>query len=387
MNCLLVDQLKEYGLEGLVPEGEELEISLDTDYYELDDRNTRTDCFGRVYEAEIDEGEEDFLYDADQDEWFENPDNRPESYLLLDDLQSMFDDYCYENQEDFVKLNLWELIGIKKNQLNLVPWDKVTDWLFVTFVNTFRKDKRNISLDKKLLYSAVEAQTSYSRIELNVEGKPEPSEIRQYCERIIDHHSFDESAHLLQLLEDYYRFYADAITMNERRKENGEQVFKYEIFPKPNHLQDLHNKAFRDHVSMETERMNANQSDLSRKIEMVSETLDYKKFLFKDEEFTVLPVTSQIDLNEEGTALKHCVASYGSYMAGGNSYIFRIRENKNLDNALYTAEITPEDIRTHEVARLKQCYGYKDTTVKTENLRKFIIKWANERKFRIACVV
>lgn len=378
----LFEQMQEYGLDGLLPEDLEEDPREEIFLAETwEQRKEVTDCFGRTYEEDEDVPDEEH-WDEDNEEWVDDSE-KDLSFLFVDDLQSMFDDFCYESQEDFLKLNLWEIIGITKKQMDLVPWDKVNDWLFVSFVNSLRKDRRKLSLDKKILYAVIEAQTSYSQ--MNVKIDENADEVMNYCERIIDHHTIDDSIELIRLLEDYYRFYPDALEMNLRRQQNNEPVFKYEMFPKPTHLKDLHDKAFRDHIAMETERMNENQKGLNERILGVSMTPDYRRYLYKDEEFTVLPVESQLDLNEEGEMLKHCVASYGSYMATGKSYIYRIRENKNLDTALYTAEIIPEEIGSRQLARLKQCYGYKDTTSKTDNLRNFILKWASEKKFVVSC--
>lgn len=390
MQYPLFDQMHEYGLDSLIPN------LADLDYEEImncsgysqcrDDRVYSYDDFN-YYDEEEWNDEEDLEYNEDDDEWEGNIVTSTDVYYSVDDFQSKFEDYCYIDQEDFLKLNLWELIGVTKKQMDLVPWQQLHDYNFFDFCDAFRSDHRSISLDKKLLYAGFDSQLSYRKLTIRVNGCPNHEDIQQYCERIIDKHGFDEASHLIQMLIDYYRFYPDAITMNERRAEEGQPVFKYEFFPKPAHLKDLHDKAFRDHVAMETERMTANKDNLSQRILAVSETPDYKNFLFEDENFTVLPVKSQEDLTEEGAALQHCVASYGSYMASGSSYIFRIRETNDLDTALYTAEIIPEDIRQHVRAQLKQCYGYKDTTIKTDKFRTFITQWANKKNFRIVCVV
>lgn len=384
--CPLFEQLVDYGFSSLIPD--DIDVDPRENQFleeEVENRKSKTDCFGRVYEDDDSFNEETEVYDEEHDEWFER-EERPE-YSFVDDFQSMFDDFCYTDQEEFLNMNLWELIGITKKQLALVPWKEVPDWLFVSFVNAFREDTRKLSLDKRLLYATVDAKTSYRQLAIDTNKADLTEEILAYCERIIDHHSIDDSVHLIQMLSDYYRFYNDAVEMNRRRAEANEPQFDYIMFPKPTHLKDIHDKAFRDHVTMETERQSANKEYLDTRIAGVSSTPDYTRYLFSDDDFVILPVTCQADLTEEGTALNHCVASYGSYMASGSSYIYRIREKENPDTPLYTAEIIPEQIGSTQRPKLNQCYGYGDTTAKTTRLQQFIFKWASEKKFRIACKV
>ena len=380
----LIEQLAEYGLHGLIPtdpEEHRVEVKNAADYDEVGNYD-----YFRYYDEEDPKIDDEEIYDMDEDVFFESEDN-PTPEFTVGDLQNLFEDFYYIDEEEFLKMNLWELIGITKKQMDLVPWGHLEDYTFVSFCENFRKDDRNISLNKKLLYAAVKSKSPYDSLILKCEGAPSKNEIVTYCERIVDRHSFDEAIDLLQLLADYYRFYESAIEMNKRREEIGDSVFKYEFFPKPTHLKDLHDKAFRDHLVIETERMSADGSNLDERIRTVSDTPDYKRYLFSDENFAVLPVKSQGDLIEEGKELNHCVASYGSYMASGKSYIFRIRDAKKLDKALYTVEVIPEEIRTHQKAQLKQCYGYNDTTVKTEKLRSFIVKWATKKNLRICCKI
>lgn len=400
MECRLFDQLYQYGLEFLVPTESQVVVSEDLDptddrYYDYLDYESDNHSHAGYYDDDgnlvyDDEEEYEDEYEDDDDMLADDDDdNFGSNYQVkyLCELRDIFQDFQWETDEDFFNHSLWELFEITKNQLSLVPWQHIPDYSFADFYICFKRDLRSLPVEKRLLYAAVQAITGYEVFYSYCGSVLTKNEVIDYCERIIDHHDFDDAVHLIQVLEDYYRSYSDALEMNRRREAANEPTFKYVPYPKPTHLQDLHDKAFRDHVAMETERMAEDEKQLNSRIATVSETSDYKQFLFKNSEFTVLPVTCQQDLVEEGTALHHCVASYGSYMASGNSYIFRIRENTHLDSALYTAEIIPEDRRLNKKPKLKQCYGYKDTTQKTESLRKFIKMWAQKCGFNIVCKI
>ena len=88
---------------------------------------------------------------------------------------------------------------------------------------------------------------------------------------------------------------------------------------------------------------------------------------------------------DEADNLKHCVASYIEDFAKGNSYLYFIRVNNALDKSLYTVEVV-QDERSGQFI-LNQCYGYKDTTVKSEDLKQFIYKWCKIKKLEIDCPI
>ena len=127
---------------------------------------------------------------------------------------------------------------------------------------------------------------------------------------------------------------------------------------------------------------------LNKDIKAVSETASYKCNLYTGDKYIVKAVTSQDDLNIEGKELEHCVASYGSYMASGNSYIYFIRTKSEPDKPLYTAELIPPDLHhPKDRYKLTQCYTYKDTTTKTDDLRQFILEWAKVKHISIKCEI
>lgn len=194
----------------------------------------------------------------------------------------------------------------------------------------------------------------------------------------------DEVRELIPLLLDYLRFYYDAQIMNERRIQNGEEPFRYTRRPKPSRIKDLHDKAFRDCQAMETERLAKNREAINEAIKDISETPDYTGFLYSSDGYAVLPVKSQDDLDYEGEYLNHCVATYGSYMAKGHSFIYFVRKADDPKTPYFTAEIIPS-FTTHYKPKLNQLYTFDDKIDKPNSLRDFVIKWSKTKGFAIKC--
>ena len=214
-----------------------------------------------------------------------------------------------------------------------------------------------------------------------------PDMIRQYLEHLIDTHTLEEFQQIYTIYYDYLHFLPDAMEMNNRRAANGEPTFKYEIFPKASHLQDLHDKAYRDHEVLSTERENKQRRLLNKQIKHVIHSPDYQQFVYQSDKYAVISVRNQQDLEREGEMLSHCVASYGSRLAEGKSYIYFIREASRINKPFFTAEIIPGDYygRIKDRPRLTQCYTYNDTIDKPDSLKEFIREWADKCKFQITC--
>lgn len=378
-NSTLIYELREYSLDYLIPE-----------HFTTDDSD---EGIGHVFQYEkLDPMEPkyySYLYDDedDEDEDDEDEDNysfegRAEDHLWnLDSLLRAFD--CdYLDYGEFLNTHVWDLFGITKNQFDLIDWEWIDLNNFTDFFEEFSKRDNIPSIEKRIKYSTVDTLTGYSTMFIDTHLQRE--DYLEYAERLIDTHSVTDCWDIFSSLSDYYRFYEDALEMNRRREEVGEPVFKYELTPKVAHLKDLHDKAFRDHQTMETERMKTNRQELNRKIKLISSTPDYTQFLFSSGLYTVLPVKSQEDLDEEGNVLRHCVASYGSYMARGDSYIYLIRKKGAEGIPYFTAEIIPAQSEK-DVPKLKQCYTKDDKITKPDDLREFICEWARIKKFQVQC--
>ena len=368
----LLEQIRHYNLDYLIP----LHLSTNEDDEEEDDD------FG--YDS----------YDPRNDEYYEDQFDEDDELLRQDDddiecvVQDM-DDFCvlfgleYLEPPEVLAMNLWDLFGVSKKQFDLIDWDQIKPEDFTAFYDAFTEEKRDLSVEKKILYATAEASTNYrSAAYRGSHGDTE--KLIAYLERIIDTHTLYETQDIIKLLSDYWRFYDDALEMNTRREAAGEPTFKYVMTPKPAHIADLHHKAFLDHMTLETERKSENRIQINAEIKQVSQMHQYRSFLYTGAKFSVNPVSSQDDLDYEGEYLHHCVASYGSYMARADSFIYFIRKTDNLDTPFFTAEILPPRKEGDKYV-LNQLYTHKDTVNKSQDLRDFILEWAKEKKFTIRC--
>ena len=362
---LLLEQFKHYKLDFLIPR------SIDSDDYEEEQQE-------EIYSEEcIDEDVE--YEEVSSDNGFDEDGN----VKNLDTLLWIFD-RDYMEPEEFLNTPIWEFFEISKKQFDLIDWKGMMSEQFYDFYSSFLELPKSIPIEKRIKYAKVNSFSYFYNMSL-----PEGfsvAEYKQYAYRLVDTHSFEESIHIFPLLRDYYRFYEDALEMNRRREAEGRTVFKYVFKPKASHLWDLHNKAYRDHIMRESERMASSLEDIDKRIKSVSQSKDYTRFLFEDDMYAVLPATSQQDLTAEGTQLQHCVASYGGLMANCKSYIFFVRRQDERDKPYFTAEIVPED-SPKDPYTLQQFYTFRDTTKKPESLADFVYKWAKTKKFKIQCKI
>lgn len=77
----------------------------------------------------------------------------------------------------------------------------------------------------------------------------------------------------------------------------------------------------------------------------ISEIVKRHEFLdnISDSKYIVLLAKTVNDLIQEGADLCHCVGSYGKKVSEGRSVILFMREKSNIDKALLTIELDPED--------------------------------------------
>ena len=383
--CPLFEQFKHYGLDYLIPQ-----------HFTRDDSDEEgiAHAFGS-------EGSCDPMEDAYYDRYFDDEECEEDDYREEDlDAQPLGDisivwnfdsllrlfNVDYLELDEFLSMNIWDLFEISKKQFDLIDWSRISSDDFVEFYEVFLEEDRPLPIEKKILYSHAQAITDYRKIAYYHGDDCTPDEMIDYCEHIVDTHSLDSLPDLFQRLFDYLRFFDDATEMNRRRAEAGEPTFKYVRKPKPSRIRDLHDKAFRDHQAMETERLSKDREKINTQIKWTSELPMYKKFLYSTDEYIVLPVTNQETLDYEGNYLHHCVASYGSYMAYGESYIYLIRKKDDQCIPFFTAEILPGE-KANDPAKLNQCYTFDDSITKPESLKKFILEWSKATKFSIKCKI
>lgn len=65
----------------------------------------------------------------------------------------------------------------------------------------------------------------------------------------------------------------------------------------------------------------------------------YKDIEYSNEEYCIVVPLKPEDLKKEGRELNHCVGTYVSKVANGNSKIFFIRKKDEIDKSLYTLEV------------------------------------------------
>lgn len=380
----LIEQFKHYELDFLIPL-----------HFSSADEEEPGHTIGEYYN-EVDPAEEAFydnyLYgdaELDGDNKYEEEDDTPvgEYHLVtnMDDLLTIFNADHLEPSE-LLSMNIWDLFGITKKQFDLIPWQDIPVDEFYSFYNWFVTEKRPLPIEKKIRYGVAQSLTEYPKIIRWHGDECTADEMIAYAEHIIDSHTVDEYREIIPMLMDYLRFYDDAIEMDRRRVLNGENTFNYTRRPKPSHLRDLHNKAFRDHQALETERLAENRADIDRRIRDTSQTPNYQRLLYHNDEYCILAAISQDELDEEGRVLNHCVASYGSYMARGASYIYFVRKCSDPEIPYFTAEIIPPKT-VSDKSYLNQLYTYNDSTAKPNSLRSFIYDWARAKGFSIKCKV
>lgn len=374
----LFKQLEHYNLEFLIP------LHLNSDDDDAEGYCHTYSEMGDYYDPSQDEYYDAMFGSSDSDDDCIEEDQT--NVKNLDDLLRIFN-ADYMDYDELLSMNIWDLFGISKKQFDLIDFSLLPNDEFCYFYNTFLNESRPISIEKRILYSMGDTLTDYRSNCLNLTRFDSSFEDRiSYCERILDTHSIKDSIELLRMLRDYWRFYNDAVIMDRRRRDQGEHVFNYCELPKPSHLRDLHNKAFRDHMTLETERKAEDLESLNLQIKEVSDSEDYRRLLYRDADYAVMPVNNQVDLDIEGEYLNHCVASYGSYMARAASYIYFVRKQKELETPYFTAEIIPPE-KSGGRFKLTQLYTFNDKTDKPDSLRKFIYEWAKSKGFAIRCAV
>lgn len=375
----LTDQFKYYGLEYLIPD----RINIDV-YDDTEPKIYTTDPSEDGYYDEYDYHDKELNGMKSDDICADNA----HEYSIARDLEELMQIFNSDFMEpgEFLSMNVWDFFGISKKQFDMIKCQQISADDFCSFYDAFVDDKRKLPVEKRIKYSIAEAATNYRAVRIFGGEEYTADQMLSYVEHIIDTHSFEESRTLLNLLMDYYRFYNDALEMNERRRQNGEPVFAYTRQPKPTHIHDLHDKAFRDHAVMESERACEDREALNRRIGDVSRDPDYRRYLYKDDKYIIRPVVSQDDLDLESAHLRHCVNTYGVRMADQSSYIYLIRKAGDEDTPFYTAEILPPQTPKARPT-LNQLYTFDDTTDKTDEFREFVHAWIKKYNILVKCTI
>lgn len=91
-------------------------------------------------------------------------------------------------------------------------------------------------------------------------------------------------------------------------------------------------------------------AEKDKKIRMHAIDIDYQIH-----NLIALPAMSQQELNNESSALSHCVKTYGDRVADGKTLIYFVRRASLPDEPYYTLEISPKDGHVVQCRGLKNC--------------------------------
>ena len=92
---------------------------------------------------------------------------------------------------------------------------------------------------------------------------------------------------------------------------------------------------------------------------------------YEGKEFIVKVPRDPNEVIQEGTTLKHCVASYVENVRNGNTIVCFIRKKDDPDASFFTSEVLNGVVN--------QVKGYTNTLPKDENLLEFINEWAEKK--------
>ena len=181
----------------------------------------------------------------------------------------------------------------------------------------------------------------------------------------------------------YWGFYADFLRMAREVKETAEalkepvnykisvgfsnhddvKLIHDDIMPVANHYRDL----MRAYGNKERIEAAAKKWESRKSV--------WKKWLYSDNEYTVVLPETPIALSAEGSALHHCVGSYIDKVSSGKTNILFIRKIDDIDKPLFTVEMSNSSV-------IEQIHGscnsrITDVTVveKHPHIQEFVNSW------------
>jgi hypothetical protein len=117
----------------------------------------------------------------------------------------------------------------------------------------------------------------------------------------------------------------------------------------PSYLYKAHQETIKRIKYKEDQELNA---QITKRLKVLN------KYSFEYKGLFIRPVTSTIELIEEGNALSHCVGGYAKRYANGETSIFVIRKASQPDKPFYTVEVRNDVI--FQTRGLKNCSPTKD---------------------------
>jgi len=311
-------------------------------------------------------------------------DEHPEAFDVysqihnLDELMLYFNCDAYE-PEEFIDIPAWELFNLTLPQFKMIK-PQFLNLMNCQEFNSVLNQPSDLSVEQRIRWATCCAVTDCHRW-CSYRGKSQ----RDYCLHLSNLFEESQAIEYIRLYQDYLRFLPNALLMNQRRLDAGEQTFDYVVEPKPSHLRDLHDKAFRDFQVIETEKAIAEREQLDQMILDSSKNPGYTRFLYKDAQFMLVAPTCYADFEREGKVLSHCIASYADSFANFETYIYFLRRREQPDQPFFSIEVRPGD--QGRWYSMDQCYTYNDTTDKDEDTRQFILNWCRRFRIKVNCEV
>lgn len=300
-------------------------------------------------------------------------------------------------------LNLYEALNVSPKMLKHIKDDRILS--YETFVNRTKDDfytkkfkEKDHNLWLKVCMLSIEDKSIKKIIKILED------ENKNICSFFVNLLKNDSPERLINRYMDYLKF---------RVKANMYGAFNYPLVMSPSDIDFLHDRAYRDYMYQKDiekleKRKNREQKrkSMEEKFSNVVKSEDYLQFVDEEpnKKYSILPANEPMDLINEGKNLSHCVGSYTSAMSNGKSYIYFLRKNEDLEEAFYTLEIVKiknynykkeinkekndkKDKEKPYIYKLKQCYGYRDTTTKSRDCKTFIQDWAKRKNVKIGCVL
>lgn len=108
----------------------------------------------------------------------------------------------------------------------------------------------------------------------------------------------------------------------------------------------------------------------------MTEKKKWSKWEFEDDDFAVVAPSQPEDLATEGITLHHCVKSYISKVAAGDTNIMFIRKKEDLNKPFFTVEVSND-------GNIEQVHGACNCNADTcPGLENFVSKWAKKRNLK-----
>ena len=343
------------------------------DYMLPDDMATK---YESEYEDSFDDETEENSHDP---EWskYKRPD-------YIDWLKQIFN-ADYMETDEFLQTPPWVFLNMTAAQFHMIDSSVFDQDSFIRFVEHIT-DEHLIEL-----FPSIEIRIRFCTLYACAPERVyrETDDELLYIGNKLAGKEFNQAVTLLQFLRDYRSNLGDArglASFCERKDlEMPHEPFDYPDFPKPSALKDWHDKAMRDARLYHTYIDMENEQELNEGIAATVSHPNYKQFLYQEDGYSVMPVTCNQDLIDEGEFLGSCVGDYGSSLADGTSYIYFIRTKDNPDTPFYTAEIKPD--AAHLSYSLTQLFTFDNTTEKSGRFRQFIRNWCKKKRLFIKCVV